>query len=411
MSLAFLIRHRNTAYWRKLPLRRMWKLLTAIFFTLATVGFFVDLTTWGRLSIGEALAWVVLVGGFGVGIFIASTRNRRLIPVVVFAYIAALFFLAFRPHTAKPGAVPRAAHNRILFDGVGMLAGSMIGYVLFIGFVNSEGMEMLALRTELELAHRLQHTLVPTIEFNTGDFELYARTIPSEKMGGDLVDAFEASDAVTAYVADVSGHGIPAGTLMAMIKMAGRLFSMQAGRPVDPAALLKAWNESLPFVKEPNMYATAVCITAKDGYASFSTAGHGPILHYSAGTGQMSQLYIEQFPLGIFPGEYRARTSMLEAGDMLVVATDGILEAENAAGEEFGSARLERILLDNAREPPARVFEQVMTAVYRHCPKPADDCSLLIMRYRSAGEGAPPSPDAAEVLLSLKAGLESHRRS
>lgn len=385
----------------------MWKLFVAVFFSVATVGFFVDLVDWGLLSIPETLGWVTLVGGFAVAVVIVSSKRRKLIPFVVIVYISTVFVLAFRHHAPKLAPLPHAARERIIFDAVGMLAGSMIGYFFFMAFVNSEGVEMLALQTELELAHRLQRTLGPPIELNTGNFELYGRTIPSKNVGGDLVDGFEACEAITAYVADVSGHGIPAGTLMGMIKMAVRMFSIESNQPINPGDLLAALNRALPFVKEPNMYATAACVTAhKDGYASFSTAGHGPIFHYSAGTGQVSCLHIEQFPLGLFPSEYTAQKSILATGDLLVICTDGILEAENTTGKEFGAIELQRILAESARESPAKIFDRIMEAVYRHCPKPPDDCSLLIFRYKHADEDRP-AVDSSGGLLSLKAGLEN----
>lgn len=168
---------------------------------------------------------------------------------------------------------------------------------------------------------------------------------------------------------------------MGMIKMAVRLFSMERNEPVDPAALLTAVNRSLPFVKEPNMYATAACITAgRNGCASFCTAGHSPILHYSGGTGEISRLFIEQFPVGLFSFEYAAQKSAFEVGDVFVICTDGILEAENANGEEFGASRVEQLLKENAREKPAQIFERIMAAVEQHCPRAADDRSLLILR-------------------------------
>jgi len=377
---------RESLYWHRLPARRMWKLLIALFFSMATMGFFVDLIGWGLLSIPEALGWVALCGAFSVAIFLAANKRRQLIPLVVIAYVILTFVLATRPHHPRLAPLVPAARERLVFDDVGLMASALIGYIFFNAFVKSEGAEMAALETELALAHRLQETLVPTLELATDNFELFAKTIPSEKVGGDLVDGFESSLAITAYVADVSGHGIAAGTLMGMIKMAVRLYATQAGGELDPGSLLDALNRALPSVKEPNTFATAACLSARpDGQVSFATAGHGPIFHYANCTGSVSPLHISQFPLGLFPSTYVSKTVRMAAGDILAICTDGILEAENTAGFEFGSAQLERIVIEYAQKPLPEMFDRVASALYRHCPKPADDCSLLLLRRRSAG--------------------------
>lgn len=173
--------HSNNPYWRDIPVRRMWKLLAAAFFAFANVGFFVDLVGWGLLSISEALGWVALVGAFAVGVTAAASKKRVLIPVVVMIYVISTFVFASRPHTTKQAPLPPTAYRRLLFDAIGMMAASIIAASLFMTFANSEGTQMVALETELELAARLQHTLVPAVELKVGDLELFARTIPSQK--------------------------------------------------------------------------------------------------------------------------------------------------------------------------------------------------------------------------------------
>ena len=175
---------------------------------------------------------------------------------------------------------------------------------------------------------------------------------------------------------------------MGMIKMAVRLYATQADGALDPGALLGALNRALPSVKEPNAYATAACITARqDGQVSYSIGGHGPIFHYRNCARSISPLHIAQFPLGLFASTYVSETVRMAAGDILAICTDGILEAENKAGIEFGSAQLENIVIENAQGPLSTMFDRVIVAVYKHCPKPADDCSLLLVRRR--GPGAP----------------------
>ena len=95
----------------------------------------------------------------------------------------------------------------------------VVSYVFFVVYMRREGKESLRMRTELELAHGIQKTLVPPLGLRTSHFEVYGISQPSEKVGGDLVDAIVLpnGDAI-AYVADIAGHGLQAGLLMGMLK-------------------------------------------------------------------------------------------------------------------------------------------------------------------------------------------------
>src|SRR5262249_41553866 len=101
-------------------------------------------------------------------------------------------------------------------------------------------------------------------------------SIPSTEMGGDLIDVVESDGRLLAYIADISGHGLPAGQLMGMLKTAMRV-SRQLGQ--EPVAMLESVDRVLPTVKEPNMYATLALMSFDDSSeAEYSLAGHPPIL-------------------------------------------------------------------------------------------------------------------------------------
>jgi serine phosphatase RsbU (regulator of sigma subunit) len=95
-----------------------------------------------------------------------------------------------------------------------------LGYRLFLSFATTEGVDHVQLQTEVSFAQSIQATLVPTIQYQGPELEIFGRTIPSAAVGGDLVDLIVLDRSVFAYVIDVSGHGIPAGLLMGMIKIA-----------------------------------------------------------------------------------------------------------------------------------------------------------------------------------------------
>ena len=126
---------------------------------------------------------------------------------------------------------------------------------------------------------------MPPIDVEIGGFEFRGVSLPSGDVGGDLVDVVDhANDAAwTAYVTDVSGHGVPSGVLMGMIKSAMR---MALVAPVPLEALLDRLNDVLFELKPPQMYATFAALR-RDGRdeLSFTLAGHLPILHWRADSG------------------------------------------------------------------------------------------------------------------------------
>ena len=181
-----------------------------------------------------------------------------------------------------------------------------------------------------------------------------------------------------AYIADISGHGLSAGQLMGMLKTAIRV-SLQFRQ--EPVALLESADRVLPAVKESNMYAT-LALLYFDGSSDveYSLAGHPPILHYRAPTGDVARLAMEQFPLGLMPGgSYSSRRVPYSPRDVFLMVTDGISEVTNANDDELGLDRLERLLRDNAAEPLPRLWELIMAEVKRHGVQ-QDDQTMLLLR-------------------------------
>ena len=228
------------------------------------------------------------------------------------------------------------------------------------------------------LARTIQNTLVPSVTYAGGYVEAFGQTIPQEEIGGDLVDLVAAGNDVIAYVADVSGHGLPAGVLMGMIKTAVR-YGLHLGQALP--GLLDSLNRVLPGVKEPNMYATLAGLRF-DGSneAEYITAGHVPLLQYRRRQRNIVRCSMPQFPLGLFEGfSYVSRRVRYEAGDVFALVTDGVVEAADGQEAEFGLERLEQILCDLAGRPLSEIFEAALAAVTQH-GKQHDDQTLLLVR-------------------------------
>jgi len=368
-------------YWQALPLRRMASMALGVFCAFGGLSFFIDLVNWTYLPEWAVLGVGVLIGVNGVIFFlIINRRNFMLVPVLAVLAIAAISAPRWLPH-GSGSLSPDETRQRILFDAAGMLAAGILGYRFFLRFMDTEGMELARIRTELDLAHGIQQTLVPPIRHSTGAFEVYGVTLPCENVGGDLVDLIPAGDGWLACLADVSGHGIPAGVLMANLKTALRLGCSQ-GQPLP--IVLEAANRVLPAVKQPEMYATLACLFFRDGHeVEYSLAGHPPVLHYRAATAGIERHTMSQFPLGLMPAPgYESARVSCEPGDLFVLVSDGIVEAVDTTGVEFGLEGVGRVIGTFADKR----LEQISNALFgflKTFGPPADDQSILLVRARN----------------------------
>jgi sigma-B regulation protein RsbU (phosphoserine phosphatase) len=325
---------------------------------------------------------------------LVSTIKRVRSPVLIFIVVcwiggglAGLGWLGLGWFTytisllVTPWPMPQAMKARILFDAIGITISGGLGFRLLLSFVTHEGLTNVRMQTELALAHGIQARLVPDISHQMPRFEVYGKSIPSTEMGGDLIDIIENDDgSLFAYVADISGHGLPAGQLMGMLKTALRA-SLQFHQ--QPVALLESADRVLPSVKEADMYATlAMLYFDASTQAEYAVAGHLPILHYRYRGGDTARLSMEQFPLGLIPGgRYESQRVSYSPGDMFLLLTDGITEVVNERDEEFGLARLEQLLSKLAAQPLSQIWELVMGEVRQHGAQ-QDDQSLLLLRVR-----------------------------
>jgi serine phosphatase RsbU (regulator of sigma subunit) len=238
------------------------------------------------------------------------------------------------------------------------------------------------------LSSDIQDTLVPPIRYVGARLEAHGQSIPKDDVGGDLADLVADGPDVTAYVADVSGHGLRAGVLMGMIKTAVR-YGLLLGQPLGK--LLDDINFVLPAVKEPNMFATLAALRF-DGSneVEYISAGHVPLLHYRRRNGDVVRYSMSQFPLGLFAGPalllgvgYVSRRIRYEAGDIFALVTDGVVEVGEDQDADLGFERLARILRDFPERPLSEITAAVHAEVNRRGIQQDDQTVLLV---RAAAE-------------------------
>ncbi|MEN6447182.1 MAG: SpoIIE family protein phosphatase [Syntrophaceae bacterium] len=195
--------------------------------------------------------------------------------------------------------------------------------------------------TELEMAGRLQKSLLPDTFENINGVSFSCKYIPSIHIGGDLYDVVDLGHGQTGFIiADVSGHGVAAALISSMFKMS---FHALASTVASPKILMHLLNgEMKPVLNED--YITSFYVLT-DRYArsiTYSNAAHPTPFLFKRSSGRMLELDTDGFFLGSFDdGGYTEKTeSNVEPGDALLLFTDCILETENESGEQYGKNRL-----------------------------------------------------------------------
>jgi serine phosphatase RsbU (regulator of sigma subunit) len=372
----------SSPYWRALPLGQMKTLLAGTFLVASAGGFAANLLQFDALKtgrLGGGLFWPLFAGTLATTFLVARIKKISLVLLFLASCgIVWLFYWISLGSTPLPS--PEVVRQRVVFDAIGVMFGVGIGFRLLLYFVTTEGLANVRMATEFSLAHAIQAALVPAVSFQSSRLEVYGKSIPSTEMGGDLIDVVETDGSLLVYVADVSGHGLPAGQLMGMLKTAMRV-SFQFSR--EPTALLESADRVLPAMKEPDMFATmALLYFDCPTEAQYAVAGHVPILHYRDRSRDIVRLSMEQFPLGLIPGGgYQSSRVVHSQGDVFLMVSDGIPETPNEKEEEFGLGRVELLLTNHAAEPLPRICELIMDEVKRYGEQ-RDDQSLLLLRVR-----------------------------
>jgi serine phosphatase RsbU (regulator of sigma subunit) len=382
---------RTSKRWQHLqyvPWTRLWLFAAAVFLLFSVIGFYQDLIRMGTIPYAIVLAisfvcgvnamlWIVVVSRFSWQI---------LIPLIVLQFLLGPL-LTWMAHWMVTAFALKDADSStgVRFAGTCILVVVVLSYVLFVNFFRVESRETLRIRSELELAHGIQKTLVPPVSLRTERFEVYGISEPSDKVGGDLVDALLLPNGdIVAYVADIAGHGLPAGILMGMLKTAARTALLDAGTGHPSGTLpllLEKLNRVLPDVKEPQMYATLTAFRLNaDGRVWYAMAASPPVLHWSPVRRDWQRVEEEQFPLGLLPvSGFTGEAIEVGPGDLLVVATDGVLEVCDRQEEEFGIERVEGAIAANPRAPLEEMAGAILAGA-RAFGKQTDDQTLLMIR-------------------------------
>ena len=219
---------------------------------------------------------------------------------------------------------------------------------------------------EMDLARRIQIQLLPERMPKVTGLDSWASSRPASRVGGDFYTAVEQSnEAFTFAVGDISGKGLPAAILMAMTRTILRSNTTTVN-PVKPAGIIDISNRELyDDFSEVSMFATVFVGQYQpiSRSLSYANAGHSPVVYLPAG-GKAQLLLADSTPMGIeAKNEAVDKELVIQGGDVLVVASDGLNEARNGQNEMFGYNRLLRLIEDLADKPARQISADLFRAV------------------------------------------------
>jgi phosphoserine phosphatase RsbU/P len=212
--------------------------------------------------------------------------------------------------------------------------------------------------------------------------DVHAVSLPATAFTGDFYFTHRYEDRLWFALGDVAGHGLSAAVVMAMIQeeLEHRIVSCASTR-CDPAATMGRLHEFLRPIVPRNRFATAVIgHLADDGTLRIVNAGHCPPLMMRA-DGRIEPIASSGPVVGMLSeSRWTSHTTRLEPGEMLILYSDGLIEARSSGGEEFGIDRLQAVLRAQPRASARQTAEAVLAALQRHVASREDDLTLVVVR-------------------------------
>ena len=258
-------------------------------------------------------------------------------------------------------------------------------FVFSLGYVAAEKIfaderRLLSIENELEIAREIQRSILPRSVPELKGLRINAAYCPMTAVAGDFYEFIAVGQNRLGFlVADVSGHGVPAALIAAMVKVA-----MQSVVPSahDPREVLRGLNRILSGQLQDQFVSAAyLWLDMELHKALYSAAGHPPLLCWREGT--LERIESNGLLLGLIPdSDYPVCAIPLNSGDRFLLYTDGVVEPENATGDFFGDHQLEHIVRSNHSRSPSELSEELLSGIRQWRPASVpqqDDITLIII--------------------------------
>lgn len=241
---------------------------------------------------------------------------------------------------------------------------------------------------ELEIAQTIQSAMLPKVFppfADRPDLNIYGIVHPAKEIGGDLYDFYVRQDKLFFCVGDVSGKGVPASLVMAMIRSLFRSVSAHEERAEQ---IMHLMNDPLTEQNEQDMFATLFIgvLDMETGILNYCNAGHNAPVVVKNSNNQLATIPCEaNLPIGILSGfEYKGQTATIHRGESLFLYTDGLTEAENNEHAQFGEQRMMDVLAAAEGLQPREMVEKMKNCVqaFVNGAPQSDDLTMLAIRYQ-----------------------------
>jgi len=362
-------------------------LTAGIFFLFAPIGFLIALCPGQPWPVGGGIANAAFVGVLSLG-WMQALRTRRyawLIPLILVPLIAGplIFAPLARMGLLEFGASMGDVSRRIALAALAV-ACLALGFMFIVRFIRSSGVVSGRWKAELDLGQKIHERLVRPISETIPGAQIVGRSDASAEMGGDLLELVRSPHHTDIIVGDVSGHGVGAGVVMALIK-GGIHVHLKRESQGSPSELLADLAHIMDRADTPSMFVTMACVRLTHGSRTveIAMAGHNPTLWWRAAVRRLDAIDNEALPLGIFPDEtYTTRTIEPAPGDWLILYTDGLFEVTDDTGNQLGIDGFRAIVEDTLRSAiDVSAASDAILARVRAIGPIADDQTISLIRF------------------------------
>ncbi|HNL10608.1 MAG TPA: 7TM diverse intracellular signaling domain-containing protein [Turneriella sp.] len=251
--------------------------------------------------------------------------------------------------------------------------------------LREDSLKLQQVRKELDIARKMQLALVPPVVLTAPRVDIAHRYIPMLDVGGDFMDIRITEDGISMFIGDVSGHGIGAAMIATTMKLT---LDTEGDRHRSPNARMQRLRSNVGELPDSAFVtACSVYFTPLTGELTIASAGHPPLIIYHARTQSCTRYKPRGMPLGVKDSspEYTLEYAAVEAGDIVLLYTDGLIEQGVFLGQEFGLDRIERILCDLAKQPAHEISESLLAELEKHAGRLRtqgfdDDIAFVIMK-------------------------------
>jgi serine phosphatase RsbU (regulator of sigma subunit) len=312
--------------------------------------------------------------------------------VAAVGYLASAYYLGWRPSLVNLSQHP-VTQTTVAFYAVillasgfvaGMVSGEIRKYVEAALHEAEMQRQLKEVEHDLDIARSIQQSLLPRTRPTIHGMEISGWNLPADATGGDYFDWKKLRDGrLVVSLADVTGHGIGPALLASVCRAYARsAFDTHDDVMKAMQHLNTFFGEDLPAGSFATFVA-AVC-SGDTGRVEMLSAGHGPLFTYSSASDAFEEFGAQAIPLGLLPELNSSDPVILnmEVGDMVVLATDGFFEWENAEGEQFGEERMTKSIRESRHLPPEQIIEKLYSAVkaFANGTKQMDDLTAVVIK-------------------------------